>query len=373
MTTYLAFFAAGRFRLERDVVDGRPVVYAVSRQSRAVHGPRRGVPAAADDASGSSAGWKGIFGAYPYRLSRRCRHRRYRSGSRSRTRAARSTRTSGEHRRRNVSLVVHEQAHQWFGNLVTVRRWRDIWLHEGFATYAEWLYDEEHGGRTRPAGRLADEYAARPGSDGFWRVRLTDPGPDLLFSQPVYVRGAMTLAALRTVVGTSGPTAICCGPGWSVTVTVWCLGARERRRLPRAGRGAHRQGPRRSSSPSGSTTPTVRRALRRTVSPRGRLTTVRRREPARGLMWRRGGGARTGLRRDHGSMSSYTRSTQRSISDPDGFWAEQAGSWTGSRSRHGPSTTTARRSTAGSPTARSTPATTPSTGTWSTAGPTRPR
>ena len=42
-------------------------------------------------------------------------------------------------------LVAHELAHQWFGNSLTVRSWRDIWLHEGFACYAEWLWSEESG------------------------------------------------------------------------------------------------------------------------------------------------------------------------------------------------------------------------------------
>ncbi|WP_255249642.1 M1 family metallopeptidase, partial [Streptomyces albidoflavus] len=47
-----------------------------------------------------------------------------------------------------VGLVVHETAHQWFGNSVTPRTWQDIWLSEGFATYAEWLWEEDHDGPT---------------------------------------------------------------------------------------------------------------------------------------------------------------------------------------------------------------------------------
>ncbi len=48
-----------------------------------------------------------------------------------------------------VRLVAHELAHQWFGNAVTLRHWKDIWLHEGFACYAEWLWSEESGGDVR--------------------------------------------------------------------------------------------------------------------------------------------------------------------------------------------------------------------------------
>jgi aminopeptidase N len=47
-----------------------------------------------------------------------------------------------------VRLVAHEMAHQWFGNALTLRRWQDIWLHEGFACYAEWLWSEASGAET---------------------------------------------------------------------------------------------------------------------------------------------------------------------------------------------------------------------------------
>ncbi|GFH05491.1 hypothetical protein MHIP_59740 [Mycolicibacterium hippocampi] len=53
--------------------------------------------------------------------------------------------------RNSERLIAHELAHQWFGNSVTVQRWRHIWLHEGFACYAEWLWSEHCGAHRRRA------------------------------------------------------------------------------------------------------------------------------------------------------------------------------------------------------------------------------
>ena len=97
-------------------------------------------------------------------------------------------------------VVVHELAHQWFGDDVALARWQDIWLNEGFATYAEWLW-EEYEGRDTPQEIFQASYDAIPAADPFWDVVIGDPGVDLLFDNAVYVRGAMTLQALRNEVG----------------------------------------------------------------------------------------------------------------------------------------------------------------------------
>jgi aminopeptidase N len=98
------------------------------------------------------------------------------------------------------STVVHEIAHQWFGDAVGLTFWADMWLNEGFATWSEWIYDERHGGPT--AQQRFDEDYATPASSSLWRPapnRL--PDASVLFTSPVYERGAMTLQALRQKVG----------------------------------------------------------------------------------------------------------------------------------------------------------------------------
>jgi aminopeptidase N len=97
-------------------------------------------------------------------------------------------------------VLVHELAHQWFGDDVALGRWQDIWLNEGFATYAEWLWTEHVGGKTVRQSFEAT-YAANPATDAFWRLDVADPGIGHLFDPPIYNRGAMALQALRTRVG----------------------------------------------------------------------------------------------------------------------------------------------------------------------------
>lgn len=95
-------------------------------------------------------------------------------------------------------LVVHELAHQWVGNSVGLQDWQDIWLNEGFACYAEWLWSEASGGPS--ASDLARGHHDRLRGEPEDLV-VADPGPDRMFDDRVYKRGALALHALRLTTG----------------------------------------------------------------------------------------------------------------------------------------------------------------------------
>jgi aminopeptidase N len=104
----------------------------------------------------------------------------------------------------DVTTIVHETAHQWFGDSVGLERWPQIWLNEGFATWTQWYYAERHGGRS--AEEIFKRLSRVPASDRrFWNPPPARLGRAKdLFDPTVYVRGAMAVQALREKIGT-GP------------------------------------------------------------------------------------------------------------------------------------------------------------------------
>ncbi len=99
--------------------------------------------------------------------------------------------------------ISHELAHQWFGDSVTPERWQDIWLSEGFASYASWLWVEHDLGADEMAAwvdwAIHEVRSVEDSSDA--EPPPGDPGAQDLFGTNVYERGALTLHALRLTVG----------------------------------------------------------------------------------------------------------------------------------------------------------------------------
>ncbi|TDQ04690.1 M1 family metallopeptidase [Labedaea rhizosphaerae] len=97
----------------------------------------------------------------------------------------------------DLNTVVHENAHQWYGDSVSVDAWADICMNECFASYAQWLWSEAKEGKN-----LDDLYRSTVSGagKGFWAGKLYDMGQGNEFTA-VYTKGPVALHALRRQIG----------------------------------------------------------------------------------------------------------------------------------------------------------------------------
>ncbi|MEX0167754.1 M1 family metallopeptidase [Streptomyces sp. LMG1-1-1.1] len=194
---YLATLAVGRFDITTDkTANGLPVLNAYSKDL----GDNAGAARASIERTTEVAEWlESVYGPYPFNsLGGYVPNVTSGFALETQTRPFYSPRQFANGA--NVSVVVHELAHQWYGDSVSVHDWKDIWVNEGFARYSQWLWSEKEGEGT--AQELADYvYAARPADDPFWTVKPGDPGAENQFHGAVYDRGALALQALRNEIG----------------------------------------------------------------------------------------------------------------------------------------------------------------------------
>ena len=184
---YLTTLAVDKFSIERgELADGTPVLNAYA-------------PGAGDMRSKGSRAGEVIaflatkFGPYPQRAA---------GGIYLDTQVGFSLETQGRPTYTNgvgIQVIVHELAHQWYGNSVTVRSWADICLNECFASYATWLWAAHEKGLDLDA-RYRSAIERFRGDKEFWAGKLYDMGPGNEFTA-VYSKGLLAIHALRNRIG----------------------------------------------------------------------------------------------------------------------------------------------------------------------------
>ncbi|MET0491774.1 MAG: M1 family metallopeptidase [Actinoplanes sp.] len=196
-TTYLTYLAIGQYDVKTDIAPNGQLVY--NAYSQLLTPDFRSAAEASVERTAEIVDWEsGLFGPYAFEAQGGVVTPPDTLGYALETQTRPIYSSAFFRRGSNTSVIVHENAHQWFGDTVSVDQWKEIWLNEGFASYVEWLWSEEQGEGT--AQEIFD-YLYQTEPAGFWTVAPAEPGPSEIFGGAVYDRGAMTLHQLRLTIG----------------------------------------------------------------------------------------------------------------------------------------------------------------------------
>ncbi len=186
MAPYLATVALGRFDLTEYKIDGIPTYVAVDPQLSKGQVLRK-LPAVVRF-------FVDLYGEYPFTAVGAIVDNAKFVGY------ALETQTKPFYERMPSEwTLVHETAHMWYGDSVTLKDWPDIWLNEGFATFSNWIWSERQGNQSAHQAFKAN-YSTGGWIWGLATGNVLDPA-DLFDWGGVYLRGAMTLQALREKIG----------------------------------------------------------------------------------------------------------------------------------------------------------------------------
>ncbi len=191
MAPYLATITLGRFDVTTGMTpSGIPTYIAVDpRQASSASAVLRKLPAMVSFL-------ENLYGSYPFEAVGAIVDDAPSSATHSRPRPSRSSTT---HPTRSPCSTSSRTC----GSATRSRcgSWPDIWLHEGFATWSEWIWTEQQGGKS--AAQQFKQLANTPAQQtSFWNPPPGNPGDaQHLFDGTIYERGAMTLQALRERIG----------------------------------------------------------------------------------------------------------------------------------------------------------------------------
>jgi aminopeptidase N len=205
LSTYLISIVAGEFDHTSDTWRGIPLSYYAPRG----RGDR--IPVTFDHTRAMLDFFSATFGVpYPWPKYAQVAVDEFTEGGMENTsattlaaRALVNPALAAEHPMREDDLVSHELAHQWFGDLVTCRDWTNLWLNEGFATLAEYIWEEHEYGREEADFTRWNEARNWLADDRVYSVPIVNSNftDSMQYAPNVYAKAGLVLYSLRQELG----------------------------------------------------------------------------------------------------------------------------------------------------------------------------